>query len=128
MPKFILMKGPAMTKQYALLSTKTTIGRASTNDIVLDSMQVSRQHAVVTIDGPFVTIDDLGSCNGLFVNGVRVRSQVLVGGDEISIGSFKIRFLSSDHDFSADALRLMTEPEFLVDPDRTRETSLNQFF
>lgn len=124
MPKLILMKGPAMTRQFSLLAQETTIGRASTNDVVLDSMLVSRRHAVVTIDGPFVTITDLGSRNGVFVNGVRVKSQALVGGDEVLIGAFKIRFLSGDHDPSGvDAMRLVTTPELLADLDRSRETS-----
>lgn len=123
MPKLILMKGSAATKQVALHPSETTIGRGSTNDVVLDSMQVSRRHAVVTIDGPFVTISDLGSRNGLFVNGARVSSQVLVGGDEISIGSFRLRFLASEHHFSTDALRLMTTPELLAEFERARETS-----
>lgn len=123
MPKLILMKGSAATKQVSLCPSETTIGRGSTNDVVLDSMQVSRRHAVVTIDGPFVTISDLGSRNGLFVNGARVSSQVLVGGDEISIGSFRLRFLASEHHFSTDALRLMTTPELLAEFERARETS-----
>ena len=123
MPKLILMKGIAATRQFSLLAKQTTIGRASTNDVVLDAMQVSRHHALVTIDGPFVTLSDLGSRNGVFVNGVKVRSQVLVGGDEVSIGTFKIRFLSGDLDPSrVDAMRLVTTPELLADLDRSRET------
>jgi pSer/pThr/pTyr-binding forkhead associated (FHA) protein len=71
-----------------------------------------------------VTLSDLGSRNGVFVNGVKVRSQVLVGGDEVSIGAFKIRFLSGDQDPSGvDAMRLVSAPEMLADRDRSRETS-----
>ncbi|MGO4392035.1 FHA domain-containing protein [Variovorax sp. M-6] len=125
MPKLILMKGPARTKQVALFAGETTIGRAATNDVALDSMQVSRRHAVVTMDGPFATIHDLGSRNGVYVNGARVQSFVLASGDEVSIGTFKIRFLSDDDDSCAvDAMRLMTTPELLADLDRSRETSL----
>ena len=123
MPKLILMKGAAATRQFSLRAKQTTIGRASTNDVVLDAMQVSRHHALVTVDGPSVTLSDLGSRNGVFVNGVKVRSQVLVGGDEVSIGTFKIRFLSGDLDPSrVDAMRLVTTPELLADLDRSRET------
>ena len=124
MPKLILMKGPARTKQVALLAGETTIGRASTNDIALDSMQVSRRHAVVTMDGPFATIHDLGSRNGVYVNGAKVQSFVLASGDEVSIGTFKIRFLSDDDSSEVDSMRLMTTPELLQDLDRSRETSL----
>lgn len=123
MPNLILMKGSAATKQVALHPTETTIGRGSTNDVVLDSMHVSRRHAIVTISGSVVTINDLGSRNGLFVNGIRVASHALAAGDEISIGSFKLRFLASEHHFSTDALRLMTTPELLAEFDRTHETS-----
>lgn len=124
MPKLILMKGPARTKQVALTAGETTIGRASTNDIALDSMQVSRRHAVVTMDGPFATIHDLGSRNGVYVNGAKVQSFVLASGDEVSIGTFKIRFLSDDDSSEVDSMRLMTTPELLQDLDRSRETSL----
>jgi pSer/pThr/pTyr-binding forkhead associated (FHA) protein len=123
MPKLIVMNGPATTKQISVRANTTTIGRHSTNDVVLDAMQVSRRHAVVTKEGPFVTISDVGSCNGVFVNGTKVRSQVLVGGDEVLIGPFKIRFLSGDHDLSVvDTMRLVTPPDPLSDFDRARET------
>ena len=122
MPKLIVMKGSAGTRQIALLEDETIIGRAATNGVVLDSMQVSRRHAIVKLDGAQATITDLGSLNGICVNGVRVRSRVLAGGDEISIGNFKLRFLAGDHDVSAaDHLRLITTPE-LPAVDRNRET------
>jgi pSer/pThr/pTyr-binding forkhead associated (FHA) protein len=124
MPKLIVMKGSAGTKQVALLENETTIGRASSNDVVLESMQVSRRHAIVRVDGPQVSVTDLGSLNGVFVNGSKVRSRVLAGGDEIAIGNFKVRFLSGDHEVApADDLRLITTHELLADIDRTRETS-----
>ena len=51
-------------------------------------------------------------------------AELLVGGDEVSIGAFKIRFLSGDQDPSGvDAMRLVTVPERLADLDRSRETS-----
>ena len=93
MPKLILMKGIAATRQFSLLAKQTTIGRASTNDVVLDSMQVSRHHALVTVDGPSVTLSDLGSRNGVFVNGRRVSESRLHHGDEVRIGRRIMRFL-----------------------------------
>jgi len=101
------MQGSHRTKQISLLSQTTTIGRASDNLVVLDSMEVSRRHAVVVATGSFVTINDMQSRNGVFVNGVRVRSQVLAAGDEICIGPFKLRFLGRGPDASAvDSLSL----------------------
>lgn len=118
MPKLILLMNPAATRQVALKTLDTTIGRAPTNDVVLDDEQASRFHAVLTIDGPFVAIKDLDSRNGITVNGVKVKSQILVSGDEISIGTCRMRFLADDQEFTAiEALRLMTIPGLLVNLD-----------
>jgi pSer/pThr/pTyr-binding forkhead associated (FHA) protein len=127
MHSLLLMQGSHSTKQIALLSNTTTLGRASGNHVVLDSMEVSRRHAVVVATGSFVTINDMQSRNGVFVNGVRVRSQVLAGGDEIAIGPFRIRFLSRGHDASAaEAWSLepvRQGPGLLSDSERNRPTS-----
>jgi predicted component of type VI protein secretion system len=118
MPKLILLMNPTTTKQVALRTPDTTIGRASTNDIALEDEQASRFHAVFTIDGPFVSLKDLGSRNGVFVNGQKIETQILANGDEITIGSCKMRFLADDQEFTAiEALRLMTIPGMLVDLD-----------
>jgi pSer/pThr/pTyr-binding forkhead associated (FHA) protein len=119
MPKLIVMTDMARTRQVALRIPETTIGRASTNDVVIDNEQVSRLHAVLVSEGPSVTIRDLDSRNGVLVNGVKVMSQRLAHGDTLSIGNCQMRFLASDQDLSeVEALRLMTIPGLLVDLDR----------
>lgn len=69
------------------------IGRHPSNDIVVDEKQVSRRHARFVwerLDGE-ATIEDLGSSNGVFVNGTKInKSQPLKGGDAIEIGSLKM--------------------------------------
>ena len=69
---------------------ETTVGRASSNDIVITHQRVSRFHAVLMVDGPFVTIKDLASSNGVYVNDIKVETQHLVDGDSISIGGCRI--------------------------------------
>lgn len=116
MPKLILMSNRGITKQVALSGSETRIGRTVDNDIVIDENQVSRSHAVLTVDGPFVSIKDVGSRNGVFVNGTKVNAQILMNGDTIAIGDSQIRFLAGDQDFTdVEALRLMTIPGLLVD-------------
>lgn len=111
MPRLILMTNRGTTKQVTLSVDDTRIGRDFDNDIVINEQRVSRFHAVVTVEGSFVTIKDVGSRNGVFVNGVRVDSQILVSGDNIGIGDCQIRFLSGDHDFTVtEAMRMMTLP------------------
>ena len=124
MPMLLMTSAGGETLQVTLKPHDNKVGRGSTNDVIVDSSQASRDHAVIDVEHAFVTITDLGSRNGVFVNGVKVRSQVLVGGDEVSIGAFKIRFLSGEQDPSGvDAMRLVTAPELLADLDRSRETS-----
>jgi CRP-like cAMP-binding protein len=68
------------------------IGRAKDNDLVLDNPRVSRHHALIEARNGSYRIVDLNSTNGSFVNGQRVKSQALIDGDEIVIGSKRIFF------------------------------------
>ncbi|SEB10011.1 FHA domain-containing protein [Variovorax sp. YR216] len=118
MPKLILMEHPGKTRQVSLGPHETKIGRASTNDIVIDVNQVSRVHASIMVGPAFVTLRDLGSRNGTFVNGVKVETLVLANGDSIKIGECEMRFLANDQEYSqVDALRLLTVPGLLIDID-----------
>ncbi len=76
------------------------IGRSSDLDMVLVEDMVSRKHAKITTDDHVVTIQDLGSTNGTFVNGEKVRKADLKDGDRILIGTsiIKIIFVDGEHD------------------------------
>lgn len=68
------------------LGVEVAIGRQDA-DLVLQDPEVSRRHAVLRRSGETVVIEDLGSTNGTFVNGERIRGHVTVGpGDEIRVG------------------------------------------
>ncbi|MBU1361509.1 MAG: FHA domain-containing protein [Gammaproteobacteria bacterium] len=119
MPRLIVMEHAGKTRQVELKPSGNRIGRGPANDVVLDTQQASRVHALITVELEMVTITDRGSHNGTFVNGARIDSQMLVNGDTIRIGTCEIRFLSSDREVSqVDALRLMTAPGQLVEIDR----------
>lgn len=76
--------------RYPLLGAITVIGRDHTADIVLDDPGISRRHAEVrvTMDGPHpvITLTDLDSTNGVFVNGDRIVSEHVTDGDRITLG------------------------------------------
>ena len=78
----------------ALRVGMTRIGRSASADVAFDDGGVSRRHAVVMTrtDGCVEVLDD-GSLNGTFVNGERVRRQVLEHGDVLTVGRRRIRFL-----------------------------------
>src|SRR6185437_6493540 len=68
-----------------------TIGRGDNNDIKLDGLQISTRHARLVRAGSDTVIDDLGSTNGAYVNGVRISRQTVGPDDSIQIGAFVIR-------------------------------------
>jgi ribosomal protein L40E len=72
---------------------QTTVGRSPDCDIFLDDVTVSRKHAVVKRSEGKLTIEDLGSLNGTFLNRRRIESGDLADGDELQIGKYKLTFL-----------------------------------
>ncbi|MCV4783148.1 FHA domain-containing protein, partial [Escherichia coli] len=67
------------------------IGRDASNDIVLEGLQISKKHARLILSGGQMVIEDLGSTNGTYVNGVRITKQILGPNDTVGIGSFLLR-------------------------------------
>lgn len=80
-------------KNYDLQPGRNLIGRELDCTIVIDSPSVSRYHAVIEINGPVPTIEDLGSKNGTFVRQRRIDGVVeLRDRDEVEIGRMLLRF------------------------------------
>lgn len=67
------------------------IGRSSECDIQLKSGNISKQHALLVVKGNKAAIVDLGSANGVFVNGILVRKQRIEPDDDVKIGDFQLR-------------------------------------
>src|SRR5882724_11635215 len=70
------------------------IGRVNDADLLLLDEKISRKHAKISTHGGRITIEDLASRNGTFVNGVRIRTIELKEGDQIVIGSSTIKLAS----------------------------------
>ncbi len=100
MPQLIATVEGVEIKHVYLTKDRTTLGRKSGNDIVLDNLVVSGNHCVFELKGlADVFLEDLGSTNGTFVNNKRVKErQQLHDGDTIAIGHFRIQFLSASGD------------------------------
>ncbi|MEM6731376.1 MAG: FHA domain-containing protein, partial [Myxococcota bacterium] len=71
------------------------IGRASDLDLVLVEDMVSRKHAKLVVDGPIMQITDLGSTNGTFVNGEKVKRAELQENDRVLIGTSILKVIPS---------------------------------
>jgi len=88
--------GSSAPRDYSLDKPTVAIGSHPSNDIVLDDTTVSRRHATVTRKPGGFELADLGSTNGTYVNGGRVRKPIaLKGGDEIKFGSVRMAFVDA---------------------------------
>jgi pSer/pThr/pTyr-binding forkhead associated (FHA) protein len=72
------------------------VGRSSDLDMVLVEDMVSRKHAKIVIAGTDITIEDLGSTNGTFVNGEKVKKARLKEGDRVLIGTSILKVIVGD--------------------------------
>src|SRR6476620_6361575 len=92
MASLVFLAGPIAGRRYKLGEGEYVIGRRSDCQIFVPDMRVSRQHARLWKDGEGWTLEDLGSNNGTYVNGVRVQgSTQLKHDDEITIANNRIR-------------------------------------
>jgi hypothetical protein len=106
----LILNGPQRGRQFRLADT-FTIGRGSHCDVVLDDSGVSRAHAEVFLKNNRFHVYDLGSANGLFVNGIQAVEQELRDRDEIRIGNTTLMFIQavSPEDLTVEAKRRVRE-------------------
>ncbi len=85
--RLVARRGPQPNQAFELSKEVTTLGRDITNDIVINDRETSRSHLRLMRSGDTMTIEDLGSTNGTFVNGKRVSGVTpLQNGDMIGLG------------------------------------------
>lgn len=84
--------GPNKGARYLLEPEVTQIGRATTNEIFLDDVTVSRKHAQVLKREKNYFLQDLGSLNGTYLNGELISEKPLNDGDELQIGKYRMHF------------------------------------
>jgi hypothetical protein len=84
--------GPYLGQRFALRKGENTIGRADGDIVLGDDKQVSRKHCTVVWADDGLVIRDLGSTNGIFVNGQKVAESTVGPGDMLAIGgsTFKV--------------------------------------
>lgn len=100
MPSLVFLLDGAVVKEVELVNPRTTLGRRPNNDIVIDNLTVSGEHAVLHLLDQSVEVQDLGSTNGTFVNGQPIERQMLRDGDQVIIGKYEVRFADARQRFS----------------------------
>jgi pSer/pThr/pTyr-binding forkhead associated (FHA) protein len=94
MPKMIVSIDGVVIKEVQLTKDRTTLGRRPYNDIVIDNLAVSGEHAVLQMMANEVYLEDLNSTNGTYVNGKAVKKQLLQNNDTVEIGKYKIKYIN----------------------------------
>jgi pSer/pThr/pTyr-binding forkhead associated (FHA) protein len=93
MGKLVVSLDGVVIKEVQITKDKTTLGRRPYNDIVIDNLAVSGEHAVLQMVGGDVFIEDLNSTNGTYINGKGIKKQLLTHNDTVEIGKYKIKYL-----------------------------------
>jgi pSer/pThr/pTyr-binding forkhead associated (FHA) protein len=96
MGKLVVSLDGVVIKEVQITKDKTTLGRRPYNDMVIDNLAVSGEHAVLQMVGNDVFIEDLNSTNGTYINGKAIKKQLLAHNDTVEIGKYKIKYLTDE--------------------------------
>ncbi len=94
MAKLIMSLDNAVIREVPLDKERFTIGRKAHNDIQIDNLAVSGEHALIVTILNDSFLEDLGSTNGTLVNGNPIKKHILQTNDVIEIGKYKLKFMS----------------------------------
>lgn len=94
MAKLILSLDGSVIKEVSLDKERLTIGRRPHNDLQIDNLAVSGEHALIVTILNDSFLEDLGSTNGTLVNGVPIKKHILQHNDVVEIGKYKLKYLS----------------------------------
>src|SRR5436190_1900092 len=86
----VVLAGASVGEMYKVEGNKVIIGRGQKAQIRLFDDGISREHAQIVIEGNQIILQDLGSTNGTYCNGLKVDRKELVDGDKILVGSTTI--------------------------------------
>ena len=101
--KLILSMDGVVLKEYALNKERMTIGRKSHNDIVIDNLAVSGEHAAIVTILNDSFLEDLDSTNGVAVNGEQIKKHFLQNNDVIEIGKYRLKYLNDQQGQATEA-------------------------
>ena len=116
--KLILTKPDGRSQEFLLNKPLVTLGRATTNDIVLVEGRVSRNHAQVQCTEDAIRLTDLNSANGVWLNGKRITETNIQAGDTFEISGCVLQYLAPAPD--------TREEITLINSENELERTLNQ--
>lgn len=96
MAKLLFSLEGTLLGEFPLDKEKITIGRRPSNDIHIDNLAVSGEHAVIKTIGKDAFLEDLGSTNGTLVNRKKIHQHILQQDDVISLGKYQLRYVNEN--------------------------------
>ena len=107
MAKLIVSIDGVVIREVELTKERTSIGRRPYNDVVIDNLAVSGEHAaLIRSEGVFFA-EDLNSTNGSYLNSKSLKRERLHNGDILEIGKYKIKFIGDEPANNYDATMIM---------------------
>jgi pSer/pThr/pTyr-binding forkhead associated (FHA) protein len=120
MAKLILSMDGLVLKEIPLTKERTTIGRKPHNDIQIDNLAVSGEHAVIVTILNDSFLEDLGSTNGTVVNGNPIKKHFLQNNDVVELGKYKLKFIGDTAPASAGGEKADFEKTMVLRPSQMK--------
>lgn len=120
MAKLILSMDGLVLKEIPLTKERMSIGRKSHNDIQIDNLAISGEHAVIVTILNDSFLEDLGSTNGTLVNGAPIKRHFLQNGDTVELGKYKLKYINESVQQTTPA---DFEKTMVLRPDVMRQTA-----
>ncbi len=120
MAKLILSMDNLVLKEIPLNKERTTIGRKAHNDIQIDNLAVSGEHAVIVSILNDSFLEDLNSTNGTFVNGQQIKKHFLQNNDVIELGKYRLKYIN---EAAQSATQADFEKTMVLRPDMLRKAA-----
>ncbi len=120
MAKLILSMDNLVLKEIPLDKERITIGRKAQNDIQIDNLAISGEHAVIVTILNDSFLEDLNSTNGTFVNGQQVKKHFLQNNDVIELGKYRLKYVN---EAPAHASQADFEKTMVLRPDMMRKAA-----
>ncbi len=115
--QLVMFKDDSQCKEFPLVAGTTNVGRSEECDLRIPLPEVSRKHAAVIVTSDDVTLRDLGSANGTYVNNQKITEQELAAGDHVVIGPvvFTVRIDGEPEEVRPVQTRLEAKSSSVVD-------------
>ncbi len=123
--RLVMITPPAPGAEFALTGERVRIGRAEDLDVWVNHRSISREHAEIQKepDGGLRLID-LGSANGVRVNGQDVQNALLGAGDVVELGQVRFRFVAAGEHYAFDADRTVQMDAVAVEQPSSNRTPI----